>query len=56
MAIEIGSLVVRGSFGEANDSDEKIRKLQNEILEMRARMLIEVQDMIAESDRRRQER
>lgn len=56
MAIEIGSLVVRGSFGEADDSDEKIRKLQNEILEMRARLLIEMQDMIAESNRRKLDR
>ena len=56
MAIEIGSLVVRGTFGEADENDEKIRELQNEILEMRARMLIEVQDMITEANRRRLDR
>ena len=53
MSVEIGSLVVRGSFGTVDDSDEKIAKLQQELLETRARILIEVEDMIAEADRRR---
>ena len=56
MPVEIGSLVVRGTFGTSEDSDEKIRKLQQDMAEMRARLLVEIQDMIAEADRRRQDR
>ena len=56
MAVEIGSLVVRGNFGTAEDSDEKLMQLRQEMAEMRQRLLNDMADMIAEAERRRQDR
>jgi len=56
MAIEIGTLVVRGTFGparrpdtaDAPDTEERLRALREEIL-------AEVREMMAEAERRAKE-
>ncbi|TCP40180.1 DUF5908 family protein [Rhodovulum marinum] len=57
MAIEIGTLVVRGTFGTAPrtaaqdgpEAEERLRALREEILD-------EVREMMAEAERRARER
>ncbi len=53
MAVEIGSLVVRGTFGTAPGGDVKEEQLHSALTKLRRDMLEEVRDMIAEADRRR---
>ncbi|MEL6678947.1 MAG: hypothetical protein AAFQ51_09585 [Pseudomonadota bacterium] len=56
MVVEIGSLVVRGSFGapspQKTDSDEMAEALA----QMRQDILDEVEEMIAKAEQRRRER
>jgi hypothetical protein len=55
MAIEIGSLVVRGTFGTAprNTNDEP--RLSDAIDRLRTEMRAEMQDLLREAERRRKE-
>jgi hypothetical protein len=57
MAVEIGSLVVRGTFGqaprEAEVSDERLRL---ELLRLRQQMLQDMREMLETAERRARER
>lgn len=56
MPVEIGSLVVNGSFVQQSDDEVTLQKLQQEIARMRLQLREEMQDMIAEAERRREDR
>lgn len=56
MAVEIGSLVVRALFGSAAEGTETGRITADELARLRRELLDEVQDMIAEAERRARER
>ena len=53
MAIEIGSLTVKGSFCNMDDEDEKMKEMHEEVQDMRGRILSDVADMLRDYDRRR---
>ena len=55
MAIEIGSLVVRGTFGPSATDTGSEARLKRELARLRREMIEEVQEMLAEADRRRRE-
>lgn len=58
MAIEIGSLVVRGAFraeGEQARAPSE-QHMQDELMRLRQSILEDVRDMIAEAERRRTDR
>jgi len=56
MPVEIGSLVVNGSFMSKNDDEVTISKMRDEVARMRLQLREEFQDMIAEAERRREDR
>jgi len=56
MAVEIGSLVVRGTFGGAQDSSGSDSMLRAELARLRRELIDEVQEMLHEADRRDRER
>lgn len=56
MAVEVGSLVVRASFGGPRSDGGEIERLRAEMARMRGQILDEVQEMIAEAERRARER
>jgi hypothetical protein len=58
MAIEIGSLVVRGAF-RAEGAEERApseQAMQDELARLRQSILEDVRDMLAEAERRRTDR
>lgn len=55
MSIEIGSLVVQGSFGATKSKGDETTALRKEIRQLRSELLTEVRDMIDEIERRRRE-
>lgn len=55
MTIEIGSLVVRGTFGTAPREPRDDRRLTDEIDRLRAELRAEMADLLREADRRRRE-
>ncbi|MCY4333707.1 MAG: hypothetical protein OXC60_03430 [Litoreibacter sp.] len=56
MTIEIGSLVVKGSFGAPAAAPERPGLSEEELLLLRREILEEVRDMLADADRRARER
>ena len=56
MTIEIGSLVVKGSFGATKEAEVKPGISEEELALLRRDILEEVRDMMAEADRRARER
>ena len=56
MAVEVGSLVVRASFGSGRSSDSEAARLREEVGRMRRELLAEMEEMIAEAERRMRER
>lgn len=52
MGIEIGSLVVRGTFGEKDRTERSEREVQRRLDEMRRQILDEVRDLLEEQARR----
>lgn len=56
MTIEIGSLVIRGAFFTQEDQGASQERLRDEMERMRRAILDEVQDMIADVERRRGDR
>ncbi len=61
MSVEIGSLVVRGTFGSGGGGDARsggasAAEVAKELSRMRRQILEEVEEMLAEADRRRKER
>lgn len=57
MAIEIGSLVVRGSFGTPTaDKAASTREIERRIEVMRRKVLDEVDQRLARAERRKTER
>lgn len=55
MSVEIGSLVVKGSFGVHKPETPDLAALHRELVKMRSEILAQVREMIAETERRRQE-
>jgi hypothetical protein len=55
VAVEIGSLVVRASFGGGSREDDDTR-LRDEIARLRRDLIDEMTEMLAEADRRARER
>lgn len=55
MSVEIGSLVVKGSFGAQKPETQDLATLQRELVRMRSEILAQVREIIAETERRRQE-
>jgi hypothetical protein len=53
MTVEIGSLVVRGTFGGGSSGDVSDEKLKAELARLRRELLEQMRDMIAEAERRR---
>jgi hypothetical protein len=56
MTIEIGSLVIRGSFGAPESNDRDAQMLAWQLEELRTSILDTVEDMLEERDRRARER
>lgn len=57
MAIEIGSLVVKGQFGAVPRNGQDVRaETERQLAEMRRDILEDVRDMLSESARRSQDR
>lgn len=59
MSVEIGSLVVRGTFGAgggAGDGPVDEAATEKRLVVLRRQILEEVEEMLAEADRRRKER
>ncbi|WP_299740712.1 hypothetical protein [uncultured Roseobacter sp.] len=57
MAVEIGSLVVRGTFGQsAGQGGVSPQEFEEQLMLMRRTMIDEMRDMIEEAHRRAQER
>lgn len=57
MAVEIGTLVLRGQFGPTQVSEPENQGIKKAELDMfRRTILREVEDMMAEADRRARER
>ena len=56
MAVEIGSLVVRGTFGMEAGESRSDEDLRDDLRRLRGEILEEVRDMIAEAERRRKGR
>jgi hypothetical protein len=56
MAVEIGSLIVRASFGAGPQSESAEARLREEIARLRQDLLDEMQELIAEAERRSRER
>lgn len=56
MAVEVGSLVVRASFGTVPTSDGAEGRLRAEIARLRRELRAEVEEMIAEAERRARDR
>ncbi|MEL6125756.1 MAG: DUF5908 family protein [Pseudomonadota bacterium] len=56
MPIEIGSLVVRGTFGSGGTEDKDEARIEEALDDMRQEILTEVAEMIELAERRRQER
>lgn len=55
MSVEIGSLVVKGSFGTQKSESTDLATLHKELVKMRSEILGQVREIIAETERRRQE-
>ena len=58
MAIEIGNLVVKGTFGRPQSPDKHARpeEIEARLRQMRLEILSEVREILAEADRRARER
>lgn len=56
MAVEIGSLIVRGAFGPSASEDEDEGRMRVAIARMRREILDDVQEMLHEAERRNRER
>lgn len=59
MAVEIGSLIVRGAFrsaGEEEGGGVAPERLERELRRLHRRVLEDVRDLIDEAERRRRER
>jgi hypothetical protein len=57
MAVEIGSLVVRGTFGPApQESEVSDERLRMELQRLRRQMLQEMREMLETAERRARER
>lgn len=59
MSVEIGSLVVRGTFGASGGAGDKPANeaaTEKKLVALRRQILEEVEEMLAEADRRRRER
>jgi hypothetical protein len=56
MPVEIGSLVVRASFGAPASGEDALARLREEIARLRQDLLDEVQELIAEAERRSRDR
>lgn len=56
MAIEIGSLVIRSAFFTQEESGATQERMRDEMERLRREILDEVQDMIADVERRRTDR
>jgi hypothetical protein len=56
MTVEVGSLVVRASFGGSNRDGGEVERLRAELARLRNELFDEVQEMIAEAERRMKER
>jgi hypothetical protein len=56
MPVEIGSLVVRATFGTGTSREGAEAQLREEIARLRQDLLDEVQEMIAEAERRSRDR
>jgi hypothetical protein len=56
MPVEIGSLVVRGTFGMEPQETRSDEDLREDLRRLRGEILQEVRDMIAEAERRRKGR
>jgi hypothetical protein len=56
MPVEIGSLTVRGTFGAAPSGDRDDRKLQAALARLRRELIAEMQELVAEAERRQRER
>ena len=56
MVVEIGSLVVRGSFGAPSPQKTDADEMAEALAQMRQEILTEVAEMIEPAERRRQER
>lgn len=53
MPVEIGNLVVKGSFCNMDEEDAKMKELHEDVQDMRARILADVAEMFAAAERRR---
>ena len=56
MAIEIGSLVIRSTFFAQEETGATQERMRDEMERLRRNILDEVQDMIADVERRRTDR
>lgn len=56
MPVEIGSLVVRGTFGMTPQETRSDDDLRDDLRRLRGEILEEVREMIAEAERRRKGR
>lgn len=53
MALEIGSLTVKGSFCNMDEKDEQMKEMHEDMQDMRGKILSDVADMIRDLERRR---
>jgi hypothetical protein len=56
MAVEIGSLVVRGTFGTGDGGARLEARLAEEVARLRRELRSELRDMLEEAERRGRER
>lgn len=57
MAVEIGSLVVRGTFGQPSEAKgANAQALEEQLMILRRSMLEEMRDMLDEANRRARDR
>ena len=56
MAVEIGSLIVRGAFGPSASADEDETHMRIALARLRREILDDVQEMLLEAERRNRER
>lgn len=55
MSIEIGSLVVRGTFGHAAQDHGATMRLEDEMARLKAELRAELREMLREAERRRRD-